>query len=101
MGLLLGAGKLVVGWSWQEFLSSLFGLVVHGSQTTDLNRLWLRAGINTAIAVVVVLLGGAIEKRRLQSSEDRQERSTDSGEDDDNKVKDAGKGSLTQKLLGN
>lgn len=64
--LMMSAGKLIVGWSWQSFITALFALATsgHQQQSTSQSRRWLRAGVNCIVALVVIVIGAQIELRR-------------------------------------
>jgi hypothetical protein len=90
LALMLSAGRLVVGWSWQEFLSSLFALLVHtDDNATEVDRLWLRAGINVFVGLLFILIGASMESLLNIYYDDRSQ-SVSNGSDEDGKESSKG-----------
>lgn len=79
MRILIASCRLVVGWAWQQFVTSAVGSCVP-EQTQ--NRLWLTAMAKCIISFFITIIGGYVDVNCRSSS--RQERDAPSERNDRN-----------------
>lgn len=54
---------MLVGWSWEEFISGIFASLLSHGQAQSQANLWLSACLKTFVAVAVVAVGYYIDRR--------------------------------------
>ena len=63
---LLVLGRLVVGWSWQEFVTACFGAMIGDFATQSVGGVWVGAIVKVVVAGIVSVGGAYFELWRLK-----------------------------------